>query len=44
MPHKYSPSEKESALNRLRQSGSVALTALQTGISERTLYGWRQQE
>jgi transposase-like protein len=43
MPRKYSPSEKESALNRLREIGSIPLTALHTNISERTLYAWRQQ-
>ncbi len=44
MPRKYSPSEKADALAHLHRTGSFPLTALQTGISERTLYTWRQQE
>jgi transposase-like protein len=44
MPRKYSPSEKAAALAYLHRTGSFPITALQTGISERTLYTWRQQE
>jgi transposase-like protein len=44
MPRKYSPSEKADALAHLHRTGNFPMTALQTGISERTLYTWRQQE
>src|SRR6478672_11100034 len=44
MPRKFSPTEKARALAHLHNTGSFPLTALQTGISERTLYTWRQQE
>jgi transposase-like protein len=44
MPRKYTPTEKADALAHLHQTGNFTLTALQTGISERTLYTWRQQE
>ena len=44
MPRKFSPTEKAQALAHLHNTGSFPLTAIQTGISERTLYSWRQQE
>jgi transposase-like protein len=44
MPRKYSQSEKADALTCLHRTGSFPITAMQTGISERTLYTWRQQE
>lgn len=42
--HFYSPDQKADALDRLRANGgNVALTHLQTGIPQRTLYTWRQE-
>jgi transposase-like protein len=43
MPRKYSPEEKTAALELLeRNGGNIPLTAVQTGIADRTLYRWRQ--
>ena len=40
----YSPAEKAAALEQLeRNAGNIALTAAQLGISDRTLYSWRQK-
>lgn len=42
--HFYPPEQKAAALDRLQANGgNVALTHLQTGIPQRTLYGWRQE-
>ncbi len=42
---RYTPAEKVSALEQLQTNGgNVTITALQTGISERTLYHWRRQD
>lgn len=41
--HFYPPEQKAAALERLHANGgNIALTHLQTGIPQRTLYGWRQ--
>lgn len=43
MSRKYSPEQKAEALTRLFQnSGNSVLTAVETGIPERTLRAWRQ--
>lgn len=45
MSKRYTPAEKAEALDQLRiNGGNIAYTSTQTGIPERTLRHWRQEE
>jgi len=44
MPRQYTPQQKEDALRQLAvNKGNVALTSIQTGVSERTIQRWQQR-
>ena len=44
MPRQYTTQQKEDALRQLAvNKGNVALTSIQTGVSERTIQRWQQR-
>ena len=44
VPRSYAPEFRRRVVERVRQGGSVRVVASEIGVSEATVYRWRQQD